>query len=410
MSPPFSLYELNPELPPVEVLDVGAFEDPKWPPPYAALRRDGRARVTGFEPDLPACLRLGNKFQRPHRFFPLFIGDGRPAKYYATSREQTGSLFEPNAPVLELFRGLHEVTELQRVKDVTSVRLDDLPQIGDVDYLKIDAQGSELDAFRGGAKLLESVVVIHTEVAFEALYRDQPLFGEVDAYLRSQGFWLHLFPGLDTVTMKPFDSDGRQVLWTDVVYTRHPLRLSGLAELKLWKLAVVLHDIYRACDFAHACLREIDARGGGGVAAAYRARLALPAASLPSPRLVALDHVQLAMPPDREAEARGFYTGVLGLPEIVKPPHLAKRGGCWFERGSLKLHLGVEQDFRPGRKAHPAFVVADLPSLVAALEAAGRPINRDEPLEGYDRIFTDDPFGNRIELMEPSTPAPPHHA
>jgi catechol 2,3-dioxygenase-like lactoylglutathione lyase family enzyme len=117
--------------------------------------------------------------------------------------------------------------------------------------------------------------------------------------------------------------------------------------------------------------------------------------------LVALEHIQLAMPAGREAEARAFYSGLLGLPEIAKPPHLAKRGGCWFERGPLKLHLGVEADFRPARKAHPAFLVADLPGLAASLAAAGHPIARDEPLEGYDRIFTDDPFGNRIELMEP---------
>jgi catechol 2,3-dioxygenase-like lactoylglutathione lyase family enzyme len=118
-------------------------------------------------------------------------------------------------------------------------------------------------------------------------------------------------------------------------------------------------------------------------------------------RVVALEHIQLAMPPGREAEARAFYAGILGLPEIAKPPALAKRGGCWFERGALKLHLGVEAEFRPARKAHPAFLVEGVAALGAALEAAGHRVARDEPLEGYDRIFTDDPFGNRIELMEP---------
>lgn len=122
--------------------------------------------------------------------------------------------------------------------------------------------------------------------------------------------------------------------------------------------------------------------------------------------VVALDHIQLAMPPGREAEARAFYTGILGLPEIPKPPELAKRGGCWFERGALKVHLGVEKDFRPARKAHPAFRVQRLAALVVALEAAGHRIARDEPLPGYDRIFTDDPFGNRIELMEPLVDRP----
>src|SRR5690349_2150916 len=113
-----------------------------------------------------------------------------------------------------------------------------------------------------------------------------------------------------------------------------------------------------------------------------------------------IDHVQLAMPPGREAEARAFYAGVLGIPEVEKPPHLARRGGCWFGRDGLKVHLGVEADFRPARKAHPAFLVEDLAGLAATLGAAGHPVARDEPLEGYARVYVSDPFGNRIELME----------
>jgi catechol 2,3-dioxygenase-like lactoylglutathione lyase family enzyme len=118
-------------------------------------------------------------------------------------------------------------------------------------------------------------------------------------------------------------------------------------------------------------------------------------------RIDRLEHVQLAMPPGNEALARAFYSDVLGIPEISKPAHLAKRGGCWFERGALKIHLGVEPDFRPARKAHPGLVVVDLPALVARLRSAGYPVRDDEPLEGYQRVYVDDPFGNRIELMEP---------
>ena len=98
---------------------------------------------------------------------------------------------------------------------------------------------------------------------------------------------------------------------------------------------------------------------------------------------------------------RGLYDALLGIPERVKPPELAKRGGCWFERGALKLHLGVEAEFRPARKAHPALVVEGLPALRAALEKAGHRISFDAELADFDRIFVDDPFGNRIELMEP---------
>jgi catechol 2,3-dioxygenase-like lactoylglutathione lyase family enzyme len=117
-------------------------------------------------------------------------------------------------------------------------------------------------------------------------------------------------------------------------------------------------------------------------------------------RVRRLDHILLAMPAGREAEGREFYQGILGIPEAMKPPELAARGGCWFEDGELKVHLGVEKNFAPARKAHPAFIVDDLAGLTARLENAGYSIARDRPLEGYDRIFVDDPFGNRIELME----------
>jgi catechol 2,3-dioxygenase-like lactoylglutathione lyase family enzyme len=118
-------------------------------------------------------------------------------------------------------------------------------------------------------------------------------------------------------------------------------------------------------------------------------------------RILRIEHVQLAMPSGREDDARRFYAGVLGVPELPKPPHLAARGGVWFEQGEVKIHLGVEQDFRPAKKAHPALLVSDLPALAIALRAAGFSVVDDEPLEGYDRLYTADPFGNRIELMEP---------
>jgi catechol 2,3-dioxygenase-like lactoylglutathione lyase family enzyme len=117
--------------------------------------------------------------------------------------------------------------------------------------------------------------------------------------------------------------------------------------------------------------------------------------------ILGLDHVQLAMPAGRESTAREFYSGVLGLVEESKPPNLAVRGGVWFRGGTLRLHLGVEPDFRPARKAHPAILVNGLAELVAKCRAAGFPPTTDEPLDGYNRVYVFDPFGNRLELLEP---------
>ena len=117
-------------------------------------------------------------------------------------------------------------------------------------------------------------------------------------------------------------------------------------------------------------------------------------------RVTRIEHVQLAMPSGGEDLARSFYSGILGIPETPKPAHLAKRGGCWFEREDLKVHMGVEADFRAARKAHVALLVTELSALSARLKASGFTPRDDEPLEGYHRIYVDDPFGNRIELME----------
>jgi catechol 2,3-dioxygenase-like lactoylglutathione lyase family enzyme len=116
--------------------------------------------------------------------------------------------------------------------------------------------------------------------------------------------------------------------------------------------------------------------------------------------VLALDHLQLAIPPGGETLARAFYGDLLGLAEIAKPESLAGRGGCWFALGAVQLHLGVESEFRPARKAHPAFEVADLAEMSARFMRAGAPIEEAIALLGWSRFYTADPFGNRIELMQ----------
>lgn len=116
--------------------------------------------------------------------------------------------------------------------------------------------------------------------------------------------------------------------------------------------------------------------------------------------VVGIDHVQLAMPAGEEARAREFYGHLLGFAEVTKPPQLVERGGCWFENGEVRIHLGVEPEFHPAKKAHPALLVAGLKDLVGQLRAAGYSVEGDEPLPGVDRIYASDPFGNRIELIE----------
>lgn len=118
-------------------------------------------------------------------------------------------------------------------------------------------------------------------------------------------------------------------------------------------------------------------------------------------KILSIDHVQIAMPAGAEEKARNFYVGILNFTEIPKPPELAKRGGAWFQSDNVQLHLGVEADFHPARKAHPAFIVEDLDDFLVKAQAAGYETDTTQPpLDGYKRAHVFDPFGNRIELME----------
>lgn len=113
-----------------------------------------------------------------------------------------------------------------------------------------------------------------------------------------------------------------------------------------------------------------------------------------------LDHVQIAIPAGGEDAAREFFGDILGLSELPKPDDLRANGGCWFALGSLQLHLGIDPDFRPARKAHAALAIDDLAGLRNKLAVMGKSVTDADATEGRARFFTEDPFGNRIELIE----------
>ncbi len=115
--------------------------------------------------------------------------------------------------------------------------------------------------------------------------------------------------------------------------------------------------------------------------------------------LVAIDHVQLAMPKGREADAEAFYCGVLGFTRVPKPAVMAARGGCWFEAGAVKIHFGGEEPFVPAKKAHPAFLVRELDALAARLTELGRELRWSDEVPGTRRFHADDCFGNRLEFI-----------
>jgi len=116
-----------------------------------------------------------------------------------------------------------------------------------------------------------------------------------------------------------------------------------------------------------------------------------------------LHHMQLAMPRAEEQAARDFFVNVLGMVEVDKPPVLVARGGAWFRAGGVELHLGVEDNFRPARKGHPGIVVTDLDDVVHRLIEAGQDVNWDADFPGFRRVYAHDPFGNRLEFLQPAS-------
>lgn len=265
----------------IGVLDVGAsFIGQK--PPYEPLLQSGAARLIGFEPDVEACEKLRELYGPPSRFFPYFIGDGRPGVFHETTWAPTGSLFKPNRRVLEAFQNLHEMMTLVAEHPVQTVRLDDIGDLGDVDFMKLDVQGAELMVLQGAERVLKDVLAIQVEVEFLELYENQPMFADVDRYLRRQGFAFHTFLGFGSRCFKPTLLQNapyagiKQYLWSDAVYVRDWLKLDALSADQIAKYATLVHDLFDSPDLCLGLLQHLDSRGGTAYGTRYIEKLAAP--------------------------------------------------------------------------------------------------------------------------------------
>jgi len=234
----------------------------------------------GFEPDAKECERLNREYGAPHRFFPHFAGDGSPATFHATNWMLTGSLYEPNSPLLEKFQSLAEFMQPVGTHAVDTTRIDDIAEIDDVDFFKIDIQGGELAVFRNALRCLSGTLLIQAEVEFVEMYKGQPMFADVDTFLRSIGFQFHTFNGFGSRAFKPLVVNGdinagfRQALWSDALYVRDWMHLDTLPDAKLMKYAVLAHDVLGSFDLAHGVLQALDRHNGGTIATTYMQRLA----------------------------------------------------------------------------------------------------------------------------------------
>jgi FkbM family methyltransferase len=252
----------------VTIVDIGASSHGKLTEPYAALMQAGVARVVGFEPDPEAHRELCEMYQDnpAYRYLPHFVGKGGPATFYETNWFMTGSLYKPNQRILDTFFQLGDVTKCIAEHPVQTVSLDQIDDLGQVDIIKIDVQGAELDVFKGGKNALADALLIWTEVEFVEYYEGQPLFSEVEQFLRSQGFAFHCFTGVIPRSFKPLVLKDnpyagiKQAIWSDAIFVKDFQKLDQLDTQKLRKLAVILDTVVHSPDFAYKVLKEIDRR------------------------------------------------------------------------------------------------------------------------------------------------------
>jgi FkbM family methyltransferase len=205
-------------------------------------------------------------FGPTHKFLPYAIGDGGKAVFHRCNYTMTSSLLKPDLEVMGPFQNLPELCQVVEVSEVATVRLDDIPEAQGPDYIKLDVQGAEGQALAGARTCLKSALVVHTEVEFVPIYEGQPLFGDIDASLRSHGFMFHrMFPEGRTLRDSGFpdrENTRSQQLWADAVYIRPITTWSALSGSQILKLAVILHQLYASADFCACLLGIYDRREG----------------------------------------------------------------------------------------------------------------------------------------------------
>jgi len=263
---------------PIKVVDIGA-NPIDGTPPYATLLRAGWADVVGFEPDPAALARLNATKGPRETYLPYAVADGGRHLLRFCQAPGMTSLLEPNQAVLGLFHGFPDWGRVLSTKPIDTVRLDDVEETRGADLIKLDIQGGELLALRHAEQRIATAVVVQAEVEFLPLYVDQPLFGDVDGFMRQHGFMFHrFFPAVSRVVQPLVVANNiyaglSQIVWADAVYIRDITRLEALSELQLLTMAAILHDCYGSLDITLHLLGEHDRRRGTGYAAAYLPRL-----------------------------------------------------------------------------------------------------------------------------------------
>lgn len=246
------------------VVDVGA-NPIDGDPPYKTMLQRRICRLVGFDPHPEALTRLNALRTDLETYLPYAVGDGEEHSLKICRGIGFASLLQPDEKVLSHFPRFSELGSVISEIKLATVRLDDIEEIEQVDFLKIDVQGSELSVFRGGRRHLAKAVAVQTEVSFVPLYRNQPVFGDIDLELRSLGFIPHMFAAINKKMIAPMQGPDaaaalNQVIEADVVYVRDFVQADAMDVEQLKHLATIAHHCYGSFDLAVNCLHHLVAR------------------------------------------------------------------------------------------------------------------------------------------------------
>jgi FkbM family methyltransferase len=247
------------------VVDIGA-NPIDGDPPYKSMLQKRLCRLIGFEPQIEALAALNAKKGDLETYLPYAVSDGEPARLRVCRAPGMTSLFEPDHNVLKHFQMFSEWGKVTREVPMTTRRLDDIDEIDAIDFLKVDIQGSELSVFKHGKLRLEEAVAVQTEVSFIAIYKNQPVFGDIDLELRKLGFIPHAFAAINKRMIAPMVGKTiytaiNQLFQADVVYVRDFTKPDETESEKLKHLAIVAHHCYQSYDLAMNCMYQLARRG-----------------------------------------------------------------------------------------------------------------------------------------------------
>jgi FkbM family methyltransferase len=257
------------------VVDIGA-NPIDGEPPYKGMLAKRICTLVGFEPQPEPFARLNAGKGELETYLPYAVSDGKSGTLRVCQASGMTSLFKPNPRVLNIFPNFAHYGRVLREIEIETRTLDSIAEIGQLDLLKIDVQGSELAVFRNGQARLSNAVAIHTEVLFLPLYVGQPLFGDIDLALREMGFVLHMMSDINKRMILPLHNASNpnmvmnQLLWADVVYVRDFTDPESMTSEQLKHLAIVAHHCYGSIDLATNCIYQLIQRGLMGADAIER--------------------------------------------------------------------------------------------------------------------------------------------